>query len=134
MLALLLLAVTAASPEEVPVGSKAAIPAELVAAVEGSWQLGETYRVALRRKGQGLEAHQEAVVRPGQKATHDAPVEYDAAKGELRFEGLGHIHRTVVLLRRAGGELEYSIHSELRPGQWTHGVWERARKIAPPTP
>lgn len=104
------------------------IPAELADAVVGTWHLGESYRVTLSRAGKGLQAHQEAEVRIKGKATRDSPVEYDPVNQLLQFTGVGAIHRTIIALRRSGDAVEYSFRSEISPGKWTTGPWEKARR------
>jgi hypothetical protein len=104
------------------------VPADLAEAVVGRWHLGEGYIVVLSRRGKGLRVHEEADVRVKGKVTRDSSVEYDPVDHLLHFPGLGAIHSTIITLRRSDGALEYSFRSELSPGKWTAGPWEKARR------
>jgi hypothetical protein len=106
----------------------AVVPSELAEAVVGVWHLGDSYLVILSRSGKGLRVHQEAEVRIKGKVTRDCAVEYDPANHLLQFPGVGAIHRTIITLRRSDGPIEYSFRSELAPGKWTVGPWEKARR------
>jgi len=108
------------------------VPAELAAAVEGAWDLGTSYHIALSRSGKGLHVHQEAQLRLRGRARRDDEVDYDPAARTLHFPGLGAIHRTVVALRWSAPELEYAFSSELSHGKWRQGVWEKARRAPQP--
>jgi hypothetical protein len=107
----------------------AAPPAELVTAVQGTWMLGEGYRIRLSGSGTRLRVHQE-VIRRGRRVVRDEPVQYEEATGLLRFEGVGNIHRAVVTLRRNGAGLDFAVSSEISPGRWTFGLWQPARRLS----
>ena len=105
------------------------IPAELVAAVIGSWHLGDSCRLTISRSdAAGLHVHQEATVRIKGRVVRDGEVEYDGKERTLSFVGVGAIHRTVVTLRPSGVGLEYAFSTEVSFGKWSHGVWEQARR------
>jgi hypothetical protein len=122
-----LLLVLAATVGAAAAPRPAAPPAELAAAVQGSWVLNEAYRIRLSRSGRGLRVHQE-VMRLGRRVVRDEPVQYEEASGLLRFQGVGAIHRLVVTLRRNGTGLDFAFSSEISPGEWIFGVWQQARR------
>ena len=104
-----------------------AVPGDLAAAVEGSWRLGETYQVQISRSGSGLHVRQHADVRLKGRVSKDADAEYDAQSGAIVFGGIGSIHPSIVALRPVNGGLEYSVSSEVSPGQWMHSPWSVAQ-------
>ena len=110
------------------------VPANVVAAVEGCWNLGEGYRVTLRRTDAGLHVDQDAVTRLGKRDARDEPVKYEPRDNTLSFTGLGAIHRTVVMLRPSGTELEFVFTSEISPGKFTQGSWEKAQRCSAGVP
>jgi hypothetical protein len=105
-----------------------AIPAQIVSAVAGHWELGPNYHIVLEPAGEGLRVHQEAERRLGGPAVREDAVEYDPQEQILRFRGIGSIHRTVILLRPSPDGLEYAVRSEISPGKWTNHPWEKARR------
>lgn len=107
------------------------VSAEMAAAVEGCWELGEGYRVTLRRTASGLRADQEANTRLGKRELRDEPVRYDAESRTVGFTGLGAIHRTLVVLRPlASSGMEFAFSSETDVGHWTQGDWKDARRCS----
>lgn len=105
------------------------VPAEMAAAVIGSWRLGEGYRMTVSRSGAGgLHVHQEAVVRLKGRVVRDSPITYDPGERTLSFPGVGAIHRTIVTLRTVPGGLEYAFGTEISPGKWSRSAWDRAMR------
>ena len=104
------------------------VPADLIGLARGDWALGEQYRITLTASSVGLHVHQDAQTRLGRRVVKDCAVDYDADAHILSFPGIGSIHPTVVLLRRAADGLEFSFRSETSPGTWIEGVWETARR------
>ncbi len=107
------------------------VPENVAAAVEGCWNLGESYRIVLRRTESGLRADTQAGTRLGKRVARDEPVQYDPHDQTLVFAGVGAIHRTLVVLRPSGSDLEFALSSEISPGKWTQSEWEKARRCAP---
>lgn len=103
------------------------VPAEMAAAVIGSWRLGEGYRMTVSRSDAGgLHVHQEAVVRLKGRVVRDSPITYDPGERTLSFPGVGAIHRTIVTLRdgprRAGVRLRHrDLAGEVEPQRLGQG-------------
>jgi len=111
-----------------------ALPDKVAAAVEGCWDLGESYRIVLRRTQSGLRVDQEAGTRLGKRMVRDEAVQYNPGDHTLGFAGIGAIHRTLVVLRPAGSDLEFAFSSEISPGKWTQdSEWKKGRRCSPPS-
>lgn len=112
----------------------ATVPAKLATAVEGSWQLDDSYRITFHRKGPGLTVHQEATMQLGKRVTRSEEVQYDSSDDTLGFPAIGPIHRTLLVLRFSDGALQFAFSSKVAPGKWTHGEWKTARRSPPDQP
>lgn len=104
------------------------VPDEAARAVEGCWDFGDSYRVTLRLTEAGLRVDEEATTPSGKHLLKDQPVEYRPADQTLGFKGIGAIHRTLVMVRPMRQGLEFAFSSEITPGKWMQGKWEKARR------
>jgi hypothetical protein len=104
------------------------VPSGVAAAVEGTWSLGDGYRVQISRSGSGLHVRQQADVRLRGRLVREAEGSYDARSGTVQFPGIGAVHPTIVMLQLAGEGLDYAMSSEVSPGKWTHSSWQPARR------
>jgi hypothetical protein len=107
------------------------VPENVAVSVEGCWDLGQSYRIVLRRTDSGLRADTEADTRLGKRVVRDEPVQYDPHEQTLGFAGVGAIHRTLVVLRPSGSDLKFALSSEISSGKWTQTAWEKARRCTP---
>jgi hypothetical protein len=106
----------------------APVSTNLVKKTQGSWNLGEHYRITLSLRRGALHVHQDVDTRLGKRVERDCAAEYDADSRTLRFPGVGTMHRLIVLLRWEKDGLEFSARSEKSPGHWTGGAWESAQR------
>jgi hypothetical protein len=103
------------------------IPEPMVAALEGAWNLGPSYRVVLTRNTDaGMTAQQEATVRLRGRRDREDRVDYDPEGGTVNFPGVGAIHPVHVSMRVQAGRVEYAVSTEIAPGKWTAATWEEA--------
>ena len=104
------------------------VPENMAKAVEGCWQLGVSYRVTIRLTEGGLRADEETTTPSGKRLLKDQPVEYSSVEETFSLNGIGAIHRTLIMLRPSRQGLEFAFNSEISPGKWTQGAWEQARR------
>jgi hypothetical protein len=110
------------------------VPSELAVAVEGCWNLAPQYRIVLRRAKQEMAVEQQTVDKQGKTVTRKDGVRYNPGDNTLQFTGIGNIHRVVVILRWSDGALDSAFNSEISPGKWLNGTWERAVRCSDATP
>lgn len=124
VLGLMLVAGSARATPAQPGPLDAPVDATLAKQVQGCWDLGMDYRIWLTRAGHGLSARQ-ATHRQHRRVTITEPVRFNPADGTLVFEGMGRIHRTVVVLRWNQG-LEAAFSAEIGRGKWTGATYSPA--------